>query len=147
MEKELSYIYSKLPEPFKSVMGKSYTVSIDYKTIGDDHKWLNKHGYEAKMLSDCSYSVKNNKTGKFLDFNASSYGNWGTCFKFFDSEGFTEEFGLLLQMLDEGVIELWRIRMHINDDGRRISDYMYFDGVWMISCKNGYQVCESPLIR
>lgn len=108
MVDELLEIYNKVPEPFKSAVNSIY-VSIDYKVVSDDHKWLEEHGYSLKMLSDCSYSVINSENGESLWFNASSYGNWGTCYKFFEDGMITEEFSLMLRMWNENVIDFWRI--------------------------------------
>ena len=93
-----------LPYPFKKAFERGD--SIDYKCSGADHEYAKKLGYEPKMNGDCSYSALGLKS-----FSLSSYGDWGT---FYPSWADDKERDMFLDMFNQRIIKLWRIRAYVN---------------------------------
>lgn len=121
-------LIEQLPQPWCDIMKVG---SIDYKSKGGVYSFAKTRGYETKMAADCSCYCEN-----LPWFNFPSYGDWGTCFNRTTDDGIR----LLVDMWKEGIISLWRGRVH--KDGYT---YDYEDGNWTTYKDDHWMKCESPL--
>ena len=116
---------NNLPYPFNIAFEGGH--SIDYRCKGGkDHAYVKERGFESHMNSDCSYTAKG-----LNGFSLSSYGDWGT---FHADWAGDKEKEMFLDMVDKGIIELWRIRAYIHVDGElnpRTYDYDNTDDTWI----------------
>ena len=104
-----------LPHPFNTAFDRGD--SIDYKCAGGDHEYVRKLGYTPKMNGDCSYSAPGLK-----GFSLSSYGDWGTFYPIWADE---KERDMFLDMFEQNIISLWRIRAYVKH-----VTHDYADGEW-----------------
>ena len=112
---------NNLPYPYNEAFERGN--SIDYKVGGwseeDDHKYVRKLGYEAEMLSDCSYHAKG-----LSGFSLSSYGDWGTFYPDWAKE---KEKEMFLDMFGKDIIRLWRITAYLKVNGE-VQTFSYENG-------------------
>ena len=106
---------NNLPFPFNTAFDRGD--SIDYRCAGADHDYVRKLGYEPEMNGDCSYSAPELK-----GFSLSSYGDWGT---FYPSWADEKERDMFLDMFEQNIIQLWRIRAYVEH-----VTHDYADGEW-----------------
>lgn len=126
-------LVNSLPEPWKSVA--SWGGSIDYKSRGGDHRYVEERGYKSHMNSDCSYSADGLK-----GFSLTSYGDWGTFFVNWADE---EAYGYFVDMYQKGIINLWRARVYVDGQGY---DYEIDHGWTTYDKELGAWVnCQNPL--
>lgn len=134
----------EIKEPFRTVLEqrKKYGPSIDYKAKnGEDHVWLKRHGYSTRMGGDCSCYVYDKEGKMKCGLTASSYGDWGEYFYTFDKND--ECYDILMRMYEEGIIELWRIRVYI--DGQAY-DYNGETDAWTTyTDEEKWHPCACPL--
>ena len=134
----------EIKEPFRTVLEqrKKYEPSIDFKVKdGADHLWLKRHGYSMNMGGDCSYYEYDKEGNLKSGLNASSYGDWGEYHCTFDKND--ECYGILMQMFEEDIIELWRIRVYID---HQVYDYDSETDVWMTyTDEEKWHPCVCPL--
>ena len=129
---------SEIREPFLTVLRLGG--SVDYKDKGaKTHKFVKKLGYEPKMNSDCSITAEGLK-----GINLTSYGDWGSVYPSFMDKNSTDIFK---QMVTEGVVELWRARIYVNqhsfyyEDGKGWTTYDETEKK-RVSCKEPSIVTE-----
>ena len=80
--------------------------SVDYKDKGaKTHEFVKKLDYEPKMNSDCSITADGLK-----GINLTSYGDWGSVYASFMDKTSADIFK---QMVDDGIVELWRARIYV----------------------------------
>lgn len=116
---------NNLPYPFNAAFEGGH--SIDYRCKNSkDHAYVMEHGFKPKMSSDCAYYAEG-----LSGFSLSSYGDWGTFFTNWAEDNDKEMF---LDMVEKGIIELWRIRAYIRKEGQSnpdTYDYDKDDGKWI----------------
>ena len=121
---------SEIKEPFLTVLHLGG--SVDYKDKGaKTHEFVKKFGYEPKMNADCSITADGLK-----GINLTSYGDWGRVYSFLMDKTSADIFK---QMVDEGVVELWRARICVirrpfyYEDGKGWTTFDETEKKW-VSC-------------
>ena len=95
---------SEIKEPFLTVLHLGGVVY--YKDKGaKTHEFVKKLGYEPKMNSDCSITADGLK-----GINLTSHGDWGSVCSLLMNKTSADIFK---QMVDEGVVELWRAQFYL----------------------------------
>ena len=127
-----------LPYPFDYAFEHGH--SIDYKCDGGkDHRFVENMGYKPNMNSDCTYSAPG-----LAAFSLSSYGDWGTFYSSLANDG---DCKIFLDMYEQGIIKLWRIRAYLHNEKGEVQTYDYEEGCgWQTYNKgaNEWQQCEDP---
>ena len=99
-----------LPEPFATAIKNGGTIDYMVDRVKDgqipDHKYVYDLGYKPEQKSDLTYEAEG-----LEGLSLSSYGDWGTLWPC-ASDKAREVF---FDMLDKGLISLWRIRQHKDD--------------------------------
>ena len=130
-----------LPYPFDYAFENGH--SIDYKCAGGkDHRFVENLGFEPKMMSDCTYSAPG-----LAAFSLSSYGDWGT---FYSDWADDAECKMFLDMYEQGIIKLWRIRAYLHNEKGETQTYDYEEGRgWTTYDKKAekWSQCEDPFMR
>lgn len=137
-QEEIQKIIDTMPELFRTVI-QMPSFSIDYKVPqgASDHAFFKEHGYESKMATDCTCYVPG-----LGGISLSSYGDWGTLYN--DSKK-NESFELFLQMYEQKIIQLWRIRIYIHRNGVVLSyDYSTNHG-WKMYNDESWVSVDSPI--
>lgn len=130
-----------LKEPFKTAFERKDT--IDYTTKDcRDHEYVKDLGYTPSMNPDCSITACGLRS-----FSLSSYGDWGTFFVNWADE---EEKQMFFDMVDKGIITLWRIRAYVHC-GYNTSQYSYDDTTkeWRVYDSKEYmwKEAENPYVQ
>lgn len=130
-----------LPYPFDYAFEHGH--SIDYKCYeGKDHRFVEKLGFISKMNSDCSYSAPG-----LNGLSLSSYGDWGTLHTQWADATSQKAF---LDMYEQGLIKLWRIRAYLPNEKGEVQCYDYEEGNgWKTYDKEAekWSQCEDPFMR
>ena len=125
----------EIKEPFLTVLRLGG--AVDYKDKGaKTHEFVKKLGYEPKMNSDCSITADGLK-----GINLTSYGDWGSVYASFMDKTSADIFK---QMVDEGIVELWRAQIYVirrpfyYEDGKGWTTFDETEKKWV--------VCDEPTI-